>query len=290
MTAEIEPPAPFRLAWQVLQKLRAQFVEARCTDSAAALTLATLFALVPMITVLYRALALLPEAQELGQRLDQWLFQYLLPTSGYEVQDYLRYFAEQARQLTGLSALMLLMTALLMLKRIQQAFRLIWRVEAAPRTWQQQLRYWLAWAFSPLLLTAGIAMTSVLLSWNWFASDWLAWGWVMESSAPWFLSLLPLLASTLAFALINRVMATVSISWMVAWIGGGCTALAFELAKYSFALFMQHFPSYQLIYGVFAALPLFISWVYLCWMIILVGALLTRYLSMNSHHEAAARY
>lgn len=284
MTKSIERIWRFQLLWQICQKLRAEFVQARCADSAAALTLATLFALVPMIAVLYQALALLPEAQQLGQWLDLWLFQHLLPTSGHEVQDYLRYFAEQARQLTGLSAVMLVVTGLSMLNRIQQAFARIWRVEAAPRTWQQQARYWLAWAFSPLLLVTGVAMTSILLSWHWF--DWRL---LVVPSISWLFSLLPLLTSTLAFALINRVMAPVSISWTAAGIGGGCAALAFESAKYIFALFVQNFPSYQLIYGVFAALPLFISWVYLCWMIILVGALWTRYLSMTLHQSSSAR-
>jgi membrane protein len=237
MTMEIKRTPRYRIVWQILQNLRTEFVQARCADSSAALTLATLFALVPMITVLYRALEFLPEAQQLGQRLDLWLFKHLLPTSGYEVQNYLRYFADQARQLTGLSAVMLVITALLMLNRIQQAFRCLWREEDLPRTWRQQIRYWLAWALSPLLLAAGVAMTSILLSWNWFAWDGLAWEWVLDPAVSWLLSLLPLLASTLAFALINRVMATVSISWTAAWIGGGCTALAFELAKYGFALF-----------------------------------------------------
>ncbi len=263
-----------RVVWQALQDLHHQFVQARCMDSAAALTLATLFALVPMITVLYRAFALLPEAQQLGQRIEHWLFRHLLPTSGQEVQDYLGYFAEQARQLTGLSAVILILTALLMLHRVQQAFNRIWHSDVAQRSWQHHLRYWLVLGLSPLLLVAGVAMSSYLLSWHWFALP----------SVPGLFAIFPLLAGMLAFTLMNRVMAAVSVSWTCAGIGGGCTALAFELAKYSFALFMQHFPSYQLVYGAFAALPLLISWVYLSWLIILMGALLTRRLALTINH------
>jgi membrane protein len=252
--------------WRLLHSLQQQFVSNHCADSAAALTLATLFALVPFIAVSYQALALLPAAQELGQRIENWLFAHLLPATSHEVKDYLSQFAHQAQQLTPLGLLLLLVTALLMLQRIQKIFNRIWQADKPKRTWQGHVTYWLVLGVSPLLVVFGLAMTSYLLSWNLLSL----------ASLPFVLQLLPLLASTLGFALMNKMMPNTEVSWAAAWIGGGFTALAFELAKYGFAFFVHYSSNYQLIYGAFAALPLLIMWIYLSWMMVLVGALLTR--------------
>ena len=62
------------------------------------------------------------------------------------------------------------------------------------------------------------------------------------------------------------------VPWRAAVAGGVLAALAFDLAKSGFAFYIKHVPTYQIIYGAIAALPLFLIWIYLSWMILLVGA------------------
>jgi membrane protein len=70
----------------------------------------------------------------------------------------------------------------------------------------------------------------------------------------------------------------------LAAIGGVLAAIAFEAAKYGFRFYIAHFPTYQLVYGPLAVLPLFLLWIYVSWIIVLVGAAITATLA-----ETAAR-
>ena len=52
-------------------------------------------------------------------------------------------------------------------------------------------------------------------------------------------------------------------------------ALAFEAAKHGYAYYLTRVPTYEVVYGALAALPVFLIWIYLCWLIVLAGAAIT---------------
>lgn len=264
-----------QMRWQDLKAfwrhLFNHFQSHHCLDSAAALTLATLFALVPTLAVIYSILAMMPSLQGVGETIQNWAFQHLVPSTGSEVKEYLLDFAEQAKRLTTVGVAMLFVTAIGMLRRIEKVFNRIWCVQKPREQMLSFLRYWALLSLGPILLGLGLAVTSYVASLKLFA-DTLK----MFAVQKWGLSLLPFVTSWLSFALLNWVVPNRKVPLKAAGVGGFISALGFEGAKRLFAVFVSHFPSYQLVYGAFAFFPLFIIWIYLSWIIVLMGAVVAR--------------
>ncbi|OMH25889.1 YihY family inner membrane protein [Motiliproteus sp. MSK22-1] len=263
--------------WRFLRYLFRQFRQNKGTLNAAALTYTTLFAVVPLMTVSYAMLSAIPSFQGVELQLENLIFNHFVPTSGAAVKNYLGEFASQARTLTAVGVGFLIVTAYMMLKTIEAAFNHIWRVEQPRRGVSSFLLYWAVLSLGPLLLGLGFALTSYLVSLPLFtdASELIGGDGQL-------LKLLPVLFSTVAFTFIYVAVPNCPVILSHGFVGGLCVALVFEAAKQSFTLFVSHFPSYELIYGAFAAVPLFLAWVYISWLIILLGAELVRAISTYS--------
>jgi membrane protein len=134
---------------------------------------------------------------------------------------------------------------------------------------QRVLVYWALVTLGPLAFGISLTLTSQLFS----ATNGLM------SLVPFlgavFYTVVSVALTTGAYALLYRVVPNRDVDWRDAVWGGLVAAIAFEIAKRVFAIFIRQFPTYAIIYGALAALPLFLVWMYLSWMITLVGALLT---------------
>ena len=109
----------FKYVLNLIKYVRLRYVSDGCSHSAAALTYMSLFAVVPLITVMYAMLSTVPATQEVGLQVQEFIFSNFVPTTGQEIQVYLEQFSQQARQLTGVGVAFLAATALLMLKNIK---------------------------------------------------------------------------------------------------------------------------------------------------------------------------
>lgn len=250
--------------WRVFQR----FLKDDGPRNAAALTYTSLFAVVPMLMVVYSMLAALPIFQGVGDELQAMLFNNLVPATGEVIQDYMQGFAKQARQMTLVGAVVLVATAGMMIVSIEKAFNRIWRVEKSRRGLQAFLIYWSVLSLGPMLLGVGVMLSSYLTSLPLLDKlDGFTGGGV---ASLW--KFLPLMFSVLAFTLLYWAMPNCKVRFRDAAIGGLAMALLFETAKKLFTWFVSSFPSYELIYGAFAAFPLFLMWIYLSWMMILLCA------------------
>ncbi|MDO6513388.1 YihY family inner membrane protein [Neptuniibacter sp. 2_MG-2023] len=253
-----------------LRYLFAQFRHNQGILNSAALTYTTLFAVVPLMTVSYAMLAAVPSFQGVGQELQGWVFQNFVPTTGAVVQDYLTDFSSQARKLTAVGIAVLAVTSIMMMKNIEAAFNRIWRVSEPRKGLSSFLLYWAILSLGPILIGLGLLLTSYIASLPFISSATELVG------RGRLLSLLPTLFSAAAFTLIYVAVPNCRVPFKSALIGGVVVALLFETAKRGFAAFVTQFPSYELIYGAFAAVPLFLLWIFISWVIILMGAELTR--------------
>ena len=253
---------------------------ARCFESAAALTFTTLLSIVPMFTVLYAILALVPSLRESGVQLENWLFQHFIPTSGEEIQVYLQEFSLQASKLTKFGLLFLFVTAIMMMKRIEKSLNAIWQVPEPRKGVIGFMRYWSVLSLGPILVGLGLGMTSYLASLSTLNDAVVLLG-VQKMG----LSLLPFLLSWLAFAMVYIIVPNCEVPLKSGLKGGFLAAVVFELAKRGFTLFVANFGSYKAVYGAFAALPLFLIWLYLSWVIVLMGAVLTHGITVYRHSE-----
>lgn len=251
-----------------LHRVAQRFIQDNGTRNAAALTYTSLFAVVPMLMVIYSMLAALPVFKGIGDELQIMLFDHLVPTTGVVIQDYMSEFAKQARHLTLVGAIVLLVTAGMMIVSIEKAFNQIWRVEKPRRGLQAFLIYWSVLTLGPLLLGAGVMLSSYLNTLPLIAQlDGFTGGGI---SNLW--QYLPLMFSFLAFTLLYWAVPNCSVRLRDALVGGVAMAFLFESAKRVFAWFVGNFPSYEFIYGAFAAFPLFLLWMYISWVMILLCA------------------
>lgn len=243
-----------------------QYQAKSCQKSAASLTYVTLFATVPMMTVTYSMFSIIPAFQNLGDQLQSLMFQHFLPNSEQDLGKYLKDFSAQARNLTAFGLLFLLVSAYLMLKDIEQNFNAIWGVPRGRRGVANFLLYWAILSLGPLLLGAALGMSTYLASFRLLVGTYDSLG-VFElvfQFVPWVLT-------WAAFTLLFVAVPNCKVSVRHAMIGGLVTTLGFQALKAVFAWIVGH-SSFTLVYGAFAALPLFLLWVNLIWTVILGGA------------------
>jgi membrane protein len=252
---------------------------------AGSLTFATVFALVPLLTLALAIFTTFPLFNTFRSALEQYFVQSVMPKGiANNILGYLTTFAAKATRLSAVGAVTLIITSITMMAMIERAFNRIWRVKTERRWSKRILVYWAIVTLGPLLIGVSLTVTSQVFM---ATSD-------LVKPAPLFGALfytvLSVALTTGAFTLLYMTVPNRLVDWGDAAWGGLVAALAFEVAKRAFAIFIQQFPTYSRIYGALAALPLFLLWIYLSWLITLVGALLVAALPVVKYerwwHEA----
>jgi len=249
-----------------LRLLSEGFARHQGAQNAAALTYATLLSLVPLMAVSLAVFYAFPIADRVQDNIQQFVFENFVPTSGEVLQDYFQAFSDKASKLSGVGFAFLIVVALMMMGNIDRALNTIWEVRSKRRLLNKFLIYWSVLSLGPILIGASVVATSYLVSLP-FLSEAAASGVGRQV-----LGLTPILASTLAFTLMYAVIPNCRVRIRHALIGGLVAALLFELAKRGFGFYVTNFPTYEAIYGAMATIPIFLVWVYLSWMVVLLGA------------------
>lgn len=272
-----------RETWRRVGYFLHRFRADRCSENAAALTYMSLFALVPLLTLLYTMASAIPTFQGAEAQLQEFLFEHLLPDSGSEIEGYLNDFSQQAKNLTGPGIAFLVVTAVLMLRNVEKAFNLIWRASQNRRALSSFMLYWAVLTLGPITIGLALGVGTYLTS---FADSLQAYDVIGARGI--LLKAAPLLLSTAGFSLVYAAVPNCSVPLTHAIIGGTIAALAFNAAR---ALFTDLVVSSNIafIYGAFAAVPLFLLWIYLSWNIVLLGAILVHSLSAYQSDEQANR-
>lgn len=266
-----------RAAWE-------RFDEERCLQLAGSLTYTTLLALVPLIAVALSVATTFPVYREWTGQLDGWLAKNVLPPQiAGAITSYVREFAAAAAQMTALGIAFLVVTAVMLMLTIDGGLNQIFRVTRARPLAQQLLMYWAVLTLGPVLLGASISMTSVLVS--------ASLGFARELPLLRFelLRVAPLLLTTAAITLVYLIVPNRKVHATHAIIGGIVAGIGFELMQRGFALYIARFPTYALVYGTFAAVPIFLLWLYLSWVVVLFGAAVTAVLPGHRRGEQRGR-
>jgi membrane protein len=273
----------FREAGRRASYLAGRFAADRCTDNAAALTYMSLFALVPLLTVLYTMASAIPAFQGAQEQMQSILFENLVPQTSSEIEQYLNDFSVQAKSLTGPGIAFLLVTAVLMLRNIEHAFNRIWRARENRSAISSFLLYWAVLSLSPITIGVALALSTYLSSFAHTLEQFDIFG-----AKALLLQSAPLLLSTLGFSLVYAAVPNCRVPFKHALVGGLFAALALGAARSVFSTLVVG-SSITFIYGAFAAVPLFLLWIYLTWNIVLIGGILVHSLSAYQSHEQANR-
>jgi membrane protein len=253
--------------------LRERFREDRLGITASALTFTTTISLVPLFTVALAIFSAFPMFDRLQRTLQRALVESLVPENiARQVLTYLNQFAAKAGQMGWAGALVLLVTALALILTIDRKLNDIWRVRQPRSFTQRVLVYWAVLTLGPLLLAGSLAVTSYALG----ASG----GSMTRLPAPVRLLFdsVQLVLVTGGLAALYRYVPNTRVRWTHALLGGLFVAVGLELAKNVLAWYLKQVPTFSMVYGTFATVPILLVWIYLAWVIVLLGAVVTAYL------------
>ena len=262
-----------RWPWQeTLRVLAQRFKEDRLGLTAGSLTFTTLIALVPLVTVMLAAFTVFPMFSGFERALQEYFLQHLVPDHiARPVMRGLTDFAQKARGMGTLGLVLLVATALALVLTIDRTLNAIWRVRKSRSLGQRVLVYWAAITLGPLALGMSLTATSYAVS---ASKGWVA---ALPGGVSLLLEGLQFAVLSLAAAGLYHYVPNTAVRWRHAMAGGVFVAAAFEIVKRLLAWYLDSVPSYSAVYGTFAAVPILLLWVYLVWVIVLLGAVIAAY-------------
>ncbi len=256
-----------RPMWSWLKLLWLRIDEDHMTTLAGNLAYVSLLSLVPLVAVIFALFSAFPMFSEVSVQLRHFIFANFIPTTGDVIQRYIEQFVANSSKMTAVGACGLVVTSLLLMYSIDSALNAIWRsTRVRPRIYSFAV-YWMILTLGPLLAGASLAISSYLLS--------LRWASGLNGVIDNMLRVFPLILSWISFWLLYSIVPTTRVPNRDAVVGAFVAAVLFETGKKGFALYITTFPSYQLIYGVLAVVPILFLWVYWTWCIVLLGAEIT---------------
>ena len=259
-----------------LRLLLHQFFSTHCTSRATSLAYTTLLSILPFMLVVFYVLSWVPIFSGAGQALQQFVGEHFVAHSAHAVWPYLDQFVKHLNTLSPVSMLFLLLTVVLMIYNLVNAFNAIWQISVTRHFALAFGTYLLVLLFAPLLLA------TLFVTLSYFASFPL----LAELKRTPFIHgafiILPYLAEWLLFTLFNWLLPSCSVRFRYAALAGLFTLCLFECAKYGFVIYLHYFPTYRLIYGALAAIPIFLLWLYISWLIILLGAIVCWMMTRSS--------
>jgi membrane protein len=248
-----------------------RFREDRLGLTASSLTFTTTIAMVPFFTVALALFTVFPMFAAMQGRVQRWLIESLIPDNiARQVLGYLNQFASKASGLGVAGLVLLLVTAIALILTMDKTLNNIWRVRTPRPFAQRVLIYWAAITLGPLVLALSLSTTAYVFS---VSRDVVGRG------------MLKLVFDTFEFVLLAGGMASLyhyvpntHVKWVHAWVGGIFVAAAIEIAKRVLGYYLSLVPTYSVLYGAFATVPILLVWIYVAWVIVLLGAVIAAYL------------
>ena len=256
----------FEITKKYLRYLFKRFKEDRIIVYSGYLSFVTLLSIVPLLAVIFSVFSLFPVFQEWRGEVESFVLKNFVPTLGEAIQGYLVRFVENATNMTSLGLVVLFLVALLLISSIDHTLNHIWRVRKNRRKLVSFSIYWVVLTLGPVLIGTSLLTTSYLLSLTGFEEN------TQLAVRKLFLAFLPYLASFSSFLLIYLLVPHTRVHFWSALSGAMIASVLFEISKSAFAFYFIHFPVYKDIYGALAIIPLLFVWVFISWVVILVGA------------------
>jgi len=254
---------PFRFFESVIGRLR----DIDLARTAGSLSFTTLLAIVPLITVAFSFVGRFPIFEDSLKVLEQFMLKHMLPFgAASEIRGYITGFAEQAARLTGVSVALIAVSAALAMASVERQINAIWGIRQGRSLPRRVIVYALGLTAVPVLIGASISITT------WLVMHSLAAVSVRRTIGNEIAHALPFLFATAGLTVLYKGVPARHVGVVPAIVAGAIAAAALEGAKHAFGWYLAQVTTYEVVYGALAALPIFLLWIYLCWIIILAGA------------------
>ncbi|MDO6465055.1 virulence factor BrkB family protein [Pseudoalteromonas carrageenovora] len=250
-------------------------IDDQITVNAGYLAYVTLLSLIPLIAVGVAIFSAFPGFESTRMEIESFLFTNFVPTSSDVIKEHITSFAGNANQMTAVGIGFLAAIALLLIRNVDATLNRIWRIKKKRPMMISFAVYWMVLSLGPVLLGASIGVTSYIVSLVSFADQGI------PGFSGFLLKLVPYGFSMIGFLMLYTLVPNTPVSIRAAVPGALFAAILFELTKKGFALYISHFPSYEVIYGAVATIPILFVWVYLSWVVVLLGAEFTACISPN---------
>ncbi|MBF6057847.1 MULTISPECIES: YihY family inner membrane protein [Thiomicrorhabdus] len=272
---------PIVFSWRFWLKVFVRFRQRNGTDAVSILAYTTLIGLVPMLAVMLSLFSVSPFFSDFEDLVMDQVVHNLIPSSQPVIENYLLQFSQQAVHLKGPGLFVMFITTLMLLWKVDEKLNGLW-VDPIRRKWWVSLLHYLGVSLlGPILLGLSLVVSTSVM-----AIPLLAETTPLIEKLMFGMSLLHFALGLLGFAALYKFVSIPYVPFRVALVAGLMATLQMELLKSGFALYVKWFPTYDLIYGAFAAVPLFLLWLYLIWFIVIwngaVVATLVTYPSLTS--------
>ena len=260
-----------------------RFLDDRLFQAAGSLAYTTVFALVPLVIVVFGVLSAFPVFERWSEALSDYVFSNFVPSAARAAEGYLHQFSASAGQLTAAGFIALVVSLLITLNSVEQTFNRIWRVASARPQLTRFLVYWTVLTLGSMLAAASLAVSAKVFALPLFGTT--EGRWLADIG----LRLAPITIEFVCIMLAYRVVPHHTVKWRHAIPGALLAALLRELVKWGMGLYLGSFQSYQKLYGTVAFVPILLLWIYLGWVTVLLGASLSSSIAAFRYQPLALR-
>ena len=248
-----------------------RFNQNKLTQAAGYLTYSTMLAIVPLIMVIFSIFSAFPVFNEVTGALKAFIFTNFAPSASDMVGQYIDEFVNNSKKMSAVGIISLIVVALMLINSIDRTLNSIWHDTETRPIFTSFAIYWLILTLGPLLVGVSIAASTYVKA-------------MFESAASFsfglkLLSFVPFLSTWFIFTMIYMVVPNKKVSIKHSAAGALIAAVFFTLGKQAFTWYIVTFPSYQLIYGAMATLPIMLLWIQISWTVVLLGAQLAAVLA-----------
>jgi membrane protein len=254
--------------WPIMHYSLRQFFIDDCLYKASALTFTTLLSIVPLMSVSFTVLSAFPQSKVFAQKIQSFIFESFVAGKGKLVESYLQEFAQHVSELSSIGLLFLISSAVMMLFTIEGSMNQIWRVKERRHGVSAFLMYWAILTLVPFLLGVSLAISSYFVSLPFYAGAAKTIGLDYTRYIKW----LPTIFAFFIFLILYIAVPNIKIRVRSGLLGAFFATALFSLSKWGFSLYLQQYQTYELLYGAFAIIPIFLVWLYIVWIVVLFGA------------------
>ena len=250
---------------QVLEIIRATLAamkHARLWMVASSLAYTTLLSIVPLLAVSFAIFQVFGGMVKLQGALQPLIAESFSDTMALQISMTIGQFAERINASTlGFTGLLaLIMTSMSLLSNADKAIHHVWGASIRRSGFQRFATYWLFVTFGPIAIAVAIGTATGIE---------LRWIRILPSGLTGFLM------TTVVFFCTHRWIPDRPVSLRAALWAAVYTSITFQLVRYGFAIYAKNVVSVHKIYGSLSAIPVFMFWIYLQWLVFFSGVALT---------------